>query len=182
LRVGVPNVVAGPGEAVVVNLWSSISPPPGLVALGAEGDSEIDVIIESPAWVWVIEAKYQSDISTRTTMRPLRDQVLRNIDIGSYYAGHRRFFFSLLIRDVDRSPLGAKAVRKYANLDTARLELAEHRPDGLANLEAVTLLTWADVATVLQEGRDAVRREDERGYAERVLTWMQDKGLMCDAG
>lgn len=180
LRIGVPNVVAGPSEAVVLNLWSSISPPLGLV--GSEGDSEIDVIIESPDWVWVIEAKYRSDISTRTTVRPLRDQVLRNIDVGSYYAGQRRFFFSLLVRDEETSPLGAKAVRKYANLSTARLELAGHRPDGLANLEAVTLLTWADVAAVLQEGRDSVRREDERGYAERALAWMEGKGLLGDVG
>ncbi|RPH62556.1 MAG: hypothetical protein EHM89_05390 [Acidobacteria bacterium] len=79
-----------------MGLWRTVAPPPSLVALAAEGDSEIDVLIESPEWVWFIEAKYQSDISIKTTTRPLRDQVLRNIDVGSYYAGVRRFFFSLL--------------------------------------------------------------------------------------
>jgi hypothetical protein len=118
LRIGIPSADASLIEPIAVGLWSTIPPPPSLVALGPEGDSEIDVLIESPAWVWFIEAKYQSDISTKTTTRPLRDQVLRNIDVGSYYAGVRHFFFSLLIRDKSRSPLGAEAVSKYANLDT----------------------------------------------------------------
>jgi hypothetical protein len=57
-----------------------------LLAGGEEGLSEIDVIIE---WVWFIEAKHKSDIRLRTTTRPGRDQVLRNIDVESYYAGAR---------------------------------------------------------------------------------------------
>lgn len=181
LRTGIPNRGVTIVDPIAVELWRTVSPPPSLVTLGPEGDSEIDVLIESPAWVWFIEAKYQSDISLKTTARPLRDQVLRNIDVGSYYAGVRRFFFSLLIRDTSRSPLGAEAVSKYANLETPRSLLAEHRPDGLSNLEAVTLLTWADLGKVLKEARDSARRADERGYAERALSWMQSKGLVSDA-
>ena len=181
LRIGLPNTEAAIVDPIIVTLWSIISPPPSLVALAQEGDSEIDVIIESPAWVWFIEAKYQSDISTRTTTRPLRDQVLRNIDVGSYYAGVRAFFFSLLIRDKSRSPLGAEAISKYATLDVPRSLLADHRPDGLSNLKAVTLLTWAHLAKVLQEGRDSARRHDEHGYAERAISWMRSRGLLADA-
>jgi hypothetical protein len=182
LHLGIPNRGVAIVDPVAVELWSTVSPPLSLVALGPEGDSEIDVVIESPAWVWFIEAKYQSDISTKTTTRPLRDQVLRNIDVGSYYAGVRRFFFSLLIRDTSRSPLGAEAVSKYANLEMPRSLLADHRPDGLSNLEAVTLLTWADLGKVLKEARSSARRPDERGYAERALSWLQSKGLVSDAG
>ena len=166
----------------VVNLWNAVPPPPGLLALGQEGDSEIDVVIECPSWVWFIEAKYQSDTSTRTTTRPLRDQVLRNIDVGSYYAGVRTFFFSLLVRERSRSPIGVDTVSRYANLETPRSLLDAHRPDGLCNLRAVTLLTWAKLGTVLREARDSARRIDERGYAERALSWMQRKDLLSDAG
>jgi len=181
LRIGLPNTETAVVEPIVVTLWNIVSPPPSLVALAQEGGSEIDVIIESPAWVWFIEAKYQSDISTRTTTRPLRDQVLRNIDVGSYYAGVRTFFFSLLIRDKSRSPLGVEAVSRYAHLDAPRSLLADHRPDGLANLKAVTLLTWADLGKVLQDGRDSARRQDECGYAERAMSWMRSKGLLAEA-
>jgi hypothetical protein len=80
----------------------NIPPPLGLLEGGDEGDSEIDVIIETPTWVWFIEAKYRSDISLGTTTRPSRDQVIRNMDVGTYYVDVRQFFFSLLILSEDR--------------------------------------------------------------------------------
>ena len=78
--------------SAVVRLWQSIPPPVGLLAGGDEGASEIDVVIEASTWIWFIEAKYRSDISFGTTTRPERDQVLRNLDVGSYHAGVRQFF------------------------------------------------------------------------------------------
>ena len=181
-RLGLPRAKAALIDPITVDLWRTVSPPPSLVALGDEGDSEIDVVIETPAWVWFIEAKYQSDISTKTTMRSERDQVLRNIDVGSYCAGVRDFFFTLLIRSRARSPLGVDAINRYADLTVPRALLADHRPDGLLNLKAVTLLTWQDLGMVLQRAGDALRRSDERGYAERALSWMKGKRLADDAG
>jgi len=88
-----PDTASPDDLRVTVKLWESIPPPLGLLADGDEGPSEIDVVIEAPSWVWFIEAKYRSDISTGTTTRPDRDQILRNIDVGTYYAGVQRFFF-----------------------------------------------------------------------------------------
>jgi hypothetical protein len=168
-------------DSVVVTLWRNVPPPPSLLELGDEGISEIDVVLEHPEWVWFIEAKYHSDISTGTTTRPLRNQVLRNIDVGSYYAGVRPFFFSLLVRSRDRSPVGASTVEQYASLSLPRSELSGHRPDGLQNLQAVTLLTWADLGVVLTHARAAAVREDEQGYADRAIEWLSKKGLHSGA-
>ena len=162
-------------DGAVVSLWPSVEPPPALLAGGDEGKSEIDVAIQGPTWVWFIEAKYRSDISTATTTRPERDQVLRNIDVGSYYAGTRDFLFSLLVASPKASPLGAAAVARYRDFAETRALLRGHRPDGLANLRAVTLLTWSDMAAVLSDARDSVARIDERHYADRALEWMQVK-------
>jgi hypothetical protein len=129
--------------------------------------------------VWFIEAKYRSDISTGTTTRPLRDQVLRNIDVGSFYAGVREFFFSLLVVSAERSPIGVETVARYADLSIPRGLLAGHRPDSLSNLKAITLLTWSDLGAVLMDATQSVQRVDERGYAERALLWMQRKGLVA---
>jgi hypothetical protein len=177
-RTGLPGLDVPLTGPIAVRLWRTIPPPPSLVSLGAEGESEIDVVIESPEWVWFIEAKYQSDISTGTTTRALRDQVLRNIDVGSYYAGVRQFFFTLLIRDAARSPLGVQAVSKYSDLNVPRLLLAEHRADGLRNLRAVTLLTWLDLGRILALCMDSARRDDEREYAQRAIAWIKAKGLL----
>ena len=176
-RHGLQGVEPPPADDTVVSLWLSVVPPPALLAGGDEGASEIDVAIEGPTWVWFIEAKYRGDISTGTTTRPERDQVLRNIDVGSYYAGTREFFFSLLVSSPEASPRGAAAVARYRDFARTRVLLRSHRPDGLANLRAVTLLTWSDMAAVLVDARDSVVRIDEQHYADRALEWMQVKGL-----
>ena len=176
---GLQGVEPPPADRASVTLWRWIQPPPALLADGDEGESEIDIAIEGPTWVWFIEAKGRSDISKGTTTRPERDQVLRNIDVGSYYAAPRDFFFSLLVARRQASPLGVTAVERYSDHAGIRALLGEHRPDGIANLRAVTLLTWSDVAHVLSIARDSAARIDERPYADRALKWMQHvKGLV----
>jgi hypothetical protein len=177
-----PKRTPEPHQGLAVYVWRSVQPPPALVVEIEEGLSEIDVILEAPSWVWFIEAKYRSDISARTTNRPLRDQVLRNIDVGSYYAGVRRFYFSLLIANPKHSPQGVAAVTRYGDVDEVRSALRDHRPDGLVNLSGISQLTWQDLGHVLQCALEGAAREDERGYARRALEWLQHKGLAEVAG
>ncbi|HNI20169.1 MAG TPA: hypothetical protein PLS35_15705 [Nitrospira sp.] len=172
--------VALPGslERTVVRLWESVAPPLGLLEGGDEGDSEIDVMIESSSWVWFIEAKYRSDISTGTKVRPDRDQILRNLDVGTHYAGVREFFFSLLIDSVDRSRVGIQKLEEYQNLDRVRGLLATHRADGLKNLKSLGVLTWRQMGTVLHAASESATREDEQLYASRAHAWMVDRRLV----
>jgi hypothetical protein len=79
------------------------------------------------------------------------------------------------------SPVGAKTIARYENLSEPRALLASHRPDGLANLKAVTLLTWADLGGVLTMAMDTTRRCDERNYAKLALAWLDEKGLLASA-
>jgi len=181
-RLGLPDLPTLAPVRSTISLWVSVNPPQGLLGNGDEGSSEIDVVIEAPSWVWFIEAKYRSDIATGTTTRPLRDQVLRNIDVGSCYAGVRQFFFSLLIETHQRSPIGVEAVARYQSLSKPRRLLEPHRPDGVQNLKAVTLLTWVHLGAVLTSAVNSVQRTDEQGYAERALTWMRHKSLIPAAG
>src|SRR5688500_2452861 len=114
-----PSVPQPSDLRATVRLWESVPPPLGLIADGDEGASEIDVVIEAASWVWFIEAKYRSDVSTGTTVRPDRDQILRNLDVGSHYAGVRQFSFSLLISSEQRSPVGVKLLREYSDFSIA---------------------------------------------------------------
>jgi hypothetical protein len=160
-----------------VKLWETVAPPLGLLVDGDEGASEIDVMIESATWVWFIEAKHRSDISTGTTTRPERDQVIRNLDVGSYYAGVRRFYFSLLVSSAERSPIGLQKVEQYRNdLDLLRRSLGKHRPDQLINVSGVTHITWMLLGDVLRHAEQSGSREDERLYAARALDWMRARG------
>lgn len=179
---GLPKQPTPDTTGLAVLVWKSVQPPPSLVLRADEGASEIDVVLEAPTWVWFIEAKYRSDISGRTTSRPTRDQVIRNIDVGSYFAGTRDFFFSLLIDSPARSPAGVGAVDRYQDFAAVRERLREHRPDGLPNLRAVTVLTWNDLGHVLQAASQAAKRAHERGYATRAIEWLREKGLTDAAG
>lgn len=166
-----------PAETVCVDLWRDVSPPLALLAGGDEGVSEIDVVLEAPTWVWFIEAKFRSDISVGTTTRPERDQVLRNLDVGSYYAGVRSFLFSLLIRDEETSPKGVEAVKRYQDLAYTRSCLSQHRPDQLANVKSVGFLTWASLGRVLAGAERAAVHSDEAAIAAQALGWLRTRGL-----
>jgi hypothetical protein len=172
-----PSHAAPSDLSALVHLWTSVEPPFALLAGGDEGPSEIDIVIETPTWVWFMEAKYRSDISSGTTTRPTRDQILRNIDVGSHYAGVRRFFFSLLVASEHRSPHGLERVREYSDFSIVRSALREHRPDGLANLVGVGSLAWRDLGAVLRHSAASSARKDEQEYAGRALKWLEDKGL-----
>jgi hypothetical protein len=172
-----PSVDVPKDLRATVKLWESISPPLGLLAHGDEGASEVDVVIEAASWVWFIEAKYRSDISTGTTTRPERDQILRYLDVGTYHAGVRRFSFSLLISSEQRSPIGVIKLREYSEFAIARDKLAVHRPDRLVNLHAVGQITWSQLARVLADAEQAAVRADERAYASRARDWLQERIL-----
>lgn len=159
-----------------IELWKPVPPPQALLRDGDEGISEIDIVIENPRWVWFIEAKYNSDISKGTTTRHDRDQILRNIDVGSYYAGTRDFYFSLLIRSDGRSPKGVAAIEKYRDFKVIRRRLV-HRFDGLQNLQAVGLLRWSALAGILEDASERTPKSDEIIFAERAVEWLRARGI-----
>lgn len=176
-----PSTALPADHAATVHLWPSVSPPLGLLAHGDEGASEVDILIESATWVWFIEAKYRSDISTGTTTRPDRDQVLRNIDVGSHYAGVRQFYFSLLSLSSKQSPEGADRVEKYADLAHLR-SLLPHRPDGLTNVRGIGSIFWSDLALVLALASNSAPRSDEQAFASRAVAWLREKDILARDG
>jgi hypothetical protein len=177
-----PALRAPHGEHATVAVWQSVSPPPSLTVDLEEGDSEIDVVIEAPTWVWFVEAKLRGDISAGTATRRDLNQVLRYLDVGTYYAGVRPFYFSLLVADRARSAVGAAVVAEYAELSRPRELLADHRPDQLRNLAGISLLTWAHLGEVLADAADDAPREDERAYAARARDWLRGRGIIDRAG
>jgi len=170
-------IAAPEHDRVSVKLWVSVDPPLGLLAGGDEGASEIDVVLESPDWVWFIEAKHRSDISPGTTTRPDRDQILRNLDVGTYYAGVRDFYFSLLISDEARSPLGVRKVAEYQEIDYVRHKLT-HRRDHVRNLKCVGALYWQHLRDALIDACEDSKRDDEKSYARRAVEWLEAKRIV----
>ena len=178
-----PELDPPPASHAVVSLWQTVAPPPSLLDDADEGESEVDVVIEAPSWVWFINAKLGGEISSGATTRRDRNQVLRDIDVGSFYAGVRSFFFSLLVADEKRARAGLAVVEEYRDLERPRELLEAHRPDGLPNLRGVSHLRWTDLADILAGvARAHATRDDERPYAQRAHDWLRGRRLADEAG
>jgi len=132
---------------ICINLWKEISPPPSLTETQKEeGNSEIDTIIESKDFVWFFEAKYKSEISLRTKNNEKRDQLIRNIDVGSHYAGERDFYFSLIYFDEKYSPIGIEKILEYKSIGIDGLKkILVHRHDSLENIKGISCIKWIDI-------------------------------------
>lgn len=170
-------------DMIQIKLWQTIDPPPSLKPYQKdEGPTEVDIIIESEDFVWLIEAKYKSDISMKTTNNPNRDQILRNIDVGSYYAGVRDFYFSLLILDEKTSSKGYKKVNQYKQeLGYGVDEFAsnfEHRSDGLTNLKDISVFYWEDIAAIFRFCSTYAEDQFERDIANRAFNWLHSKNII----
>ena len=162
---------------VTVDLWKKLAPPVSLRLQVDEGQSEIDVIIETESLVWFLEAKYKSDISKGTTHDPSRDQITRNIDVGSWYAGQRDFYFSLLVLDEFHTPAGKSLIDHYTHAPDSLLVRLAHRKDRITNLRGVGLLTWPQVLAVMASSERVAARLGERHFLARAIEWMRAKGI-----
>jgi hypothetical protein len=170
-----PSAASAPTPQIVTtHLWMEVPPPPSLrLHQEDEDSSEIDIVIETEVSVWFIVAKFKSDISTKTANNLTRNQIIRNLDLGSWYAGVRDFYFALLIMDEERSQKGVKVLKDV----WPSLPSLPHRPDRMTNIKGCGLLRWRDVADVLQASAEGAPRDDERGYARRAVGWMRERGL-----
>jgi len=105
-----------------------INPPPNLKQ--KEGNTEVDVIIKIPEKAIIfIEAKHISPLSSGTTYDSSRDQIIRNLDVGSYYAWKKGydFFFILL---TDKEDEKSKQILDYYNDNPKNIvESLSHRDD-----------------------------------------------------
>lgn len=130
---------------VKIDLWKSIEPPKSITDFqGNEGNSEVDIIIESEKFVWFIEAKYKSDIEMRTTNNENRDQLLRNIDVGSFYSGDRDFYFSLLYFDEEKTKDGMERIELYSNIGAREFKtMLPHRSDSMENIKGIGKIKWS---------------------------------------
>ena len=72
-------------NAADLTFWPKLRPPPDRTI--REGPSEPDIMIILGRVLILVEAKYKSGVSTKTTYDNARDQVIRLVDVGSWHAG-----------------------------------------------------------------------------------------------
>lgn len=160
-------------EFIDIHLWKKLNAPKSLPV--PEGQSEIDIIIESDEFVWFIEAKYKSDISMKTTHDPKRNQVIRNIDVGLEYVKEKDFYFSLLIVNDKYSPNGLSVTNEYINSINRLMNDLPHHKHELSKLRGIGILTWQDILNIFSEVNSSAFNEFERMIAKQASTWLTSK-------
>lgn len=144
------------GEAEVM-LWRGKEVEPYMVPPKSyprkEGKTEVDVILSIPSEAIIfVEAKYKSPISKRTTHDPERDQIIRNIDVGTNYANENEldFYFVMLTRENDRRSKHfldqyRKNVKKIVSKLSHRANICIEA-QSIAN--AIGYLTWKELSKI----------------------------------
>ena len=97
-----------------------------------EGESEPDLLIKlGDSAVVLVEAKFQSGVSEFTTFDRDRDQVIRLIDVGSWYARQQGYESCcvLVLQYGDAQINARKIVNRYADRPEAIQKALPYRDD-----------------------------------------------------
>ena len=115
-----------------LEFWQKIAPPPSRLKYRREGRSEPDVLIKLMQRALVlVEAKHRSDVSERTTYDKIRDQVIRLLDVGSWYAKQNGFDSSyvIVLQYGDAQTNAEEIVSRYARKPEAIQRALPYRTD-----------------------------------------------------
>lgn len=119
-------------------------PPPNLGC--REGNTEVDLTILAEKAIIFVEAKYHSEIVMHTTHCPKRDQIIRNIDVGTYYAWNRGLDFYFVLLTSSNRKKSRKLLKHYLENPQEIVDFLPHRTDIPKKIEQITdnmgLITW----------------------------------------
>lgn len=97
-----------------------------------QGLTEVDLIVTLESRIVVfIEAKYKSDVTPGVKNAPLWDQVIRNVDVGSWFALEHHFdrFYFILLQYGDHPSNAESVLLNYRDKPEVVKEALEHRKD-----------------------------------------------------
>ena len=137
--------------------WQKVPPPPSLAT--PEGSTEFDVLAFVGEGALVsIEAKVGAALSSGTTYDPTRNQFIRTLDVGSWFAeqnGISDYFPAILLPDGNREDIAL--VRRYVE-DPSQLAAAlPHRDTATIEhlAKKIAILTWEDILEIVLVVTDA---------------------------
>jgi len=120
------------------------APPPNLGY--SEGNTEVDLTILAEKAVIFVEAKYHSEIGMRTTHFPNRDQIARNIDVGTHYAWNKGFDFYFVLVMSSNCRKSREILRRYLDDPQIIVDRLPHRADIPNKIEQIVdnigLISW----------------------------------------
>ncbi len=150
-----PQIVLDKDEQFIdpiLRFWDKYFPPP--LRSFPEGSTQVDLSIETSNKLIFIEAKYKSDISKTTTHDPGRDQIIRNIDVGSWAAKKRAKEFYFVLLTLKTNTYSIDKLHDYKSKPSNIIEkIGNYRrdiKDYVALCENIHVIYWDQILTSLQ--------------------------------
>lgn len=152
---------------VELHFWKSYAPPSTYPH--PEGHSEVDLTIETPSALLFIEAKLHSKVSRPKSKR---NQVIRNIDIGSWHAkqDNKDFYFFLLTPHKHQTDL----ILAYQDVNNLTDELS-HRHDEIDYQTLSSRIYHIHWETIIELLQDSTFQQQAGNSFDDLLNWLSDK-------
>ncbi len=161
-------------RSMSVRLWPVLAPP----AHGWPQPVCVDAVVDTDTAVYGVMAFAGSDLAFGDSTLARPDPILGAIDAVSWYAGARDCYIALIASHWSETPIGSSLVERYrASRDMLRRRLP-HRRDGLMNLRGIGVMSWRDVAGIVDDcaGSDSLS-DLERFAARRTGRWLDSLGI-----
>jgi len=172
-----PQIILDKDEQFIdpmLKFWDKFFPP--LLRSFPEGSTQIDLTIETSNKLIFIEAKYKADISKNTPHDPNRDQIIRNIDVGSWAAKKRAKEFYFILLTLKTNTYSIDKLHYYkSNPSNIIEEIGSYRrdiKDYVALCENIHVIYWDQILTSLQNIQLA--NKTELNYTN-LIDYLNDK-------
>jgi hypothetical protein len=151
-----PQIILDEDEqfiAPMLRFWDKYFPP--MYRPFPEGETHADLTIETSNKLIFIEVKYKADISKNTKHDPNRDQIIRNIDVGSWAAKKRVKEFYFVLLTLKTKTYSVDKLHYYKSNPSHIIDqIGGYRKDikdYLALCENIHVIYWDQMLTSLQD-------------------------------
>jgi len=150
-----PQIILDKDEQFIdpmLRFWDKYFPP--LLRSFPEGEMHVGLTIETTNKLIFIEAKYEADISKSTKHDPNRDQIIRNIDVGTWAAKKRAKAFYFVLLTLKTNTYSIDKLNYYkSNPSNIIDQIGSYRrdiKDYVALCENIHVIYWDQILTSLQ--------------------------------
>ena len=158
----------------ILRFWDKYFPPP--LRSFPEGSMQVDLTIETSNKLIFIEAKYKADISKNTTHDPSRDQIIRNIDVGTWAAKKRAKAFCFILLTLKANTYSVDKLNYYKSNPSNIIEaIGSYRKDikdYVSLCENIHVIYWDQILTSLQNIQLSNKTELEH---TNLIDYLNDK-------
>jgi len=160
----------------MLKFWDKYFPP--MSRPFPEGESHVDLTIETSNKLIFIEATYKADISKNTKHDPDRDQIIRNIDVGTWAAKKRGKEFHFILLTLKTNTYSVDKLQYYKSGPSHIIDqIGSYRKDikdYVSLCENIHVIYWDQILTALEKMQMANKTELN---CTHLIDYLKDKLL-----